>query len=247
MNAVIEADPRLAIGGNNPPEPTPFEAASEEIEDLFTEASNWLDGAGVQSQKDADAVSKLLDMARKAEKRADAARTEEKRPHDEAAKAVQAKYKPLLDRAKLVADTCKQALQPYLLRLEAEKRAQEEAARREAEEKQRIAQEAIRAAAAADIAKREKAEALLAEAKAAEAALAKATKDKAHATGGTRAVGLRTVYEAVLTDETAFARYLWKTHRDEMVTYLRMQAARLVAAKFRDIPGVEVIERKEAV
>ena len=243
-------DARLAIGGNNPPEPiepTPFDAAKSEIEDLFEEGKNWLDGAGVNSQAEADAVSKLLDMARKAEKRTDAARTEEKRPLDEAVKAIQAKYKPLLDRAKLLQDTCKKALQPWLLKLEQEKQREAEAKRREAEEKIRAAQEAARQVQASDLSQLEDVEARIAEAKEAQRLAKLAEKDRAHAKGGSRAVTLRKRYEAKLVDERAFARWAWEHQRDELSTFFGILAAKLVAANVRGIPGVEVIEIKEAV
>ena len=46
----------LATIGHNS-EPMPFRQSREEIEGLFAEASNWLDGSGVTT--DADALSKI--------------------------------------------------------------------------------------------------------------------------------------------------------------------------------------------
>src|SRR3546814_6319433 len=48
--------------------------------------------------RSADAVGKLLDMIRQAKKAADEQRVIEKKPYDDAAKAVQTKYKPLIDK-----------------------------------------------------------------------------------------------------------------------------------------------------
>lgn len=243
----MNAQATAMIGHNNPPEPTPFEASKEEIDGLFMEAKNWLDGAGVQSETDADGVSKLLDMLRQAEKRADAARKEEKRPFDEGAKAVQEKFKPILDRAALAVSVCKKALTPWLEKIEAEKRAIAEAARREAEEKARAAQEAIRAAREADLEQQEKAEAMLREAQKAETAANRAAKDKAHAKGGSRATTLRTYRTAEITDAVAFARWCWLNHKEELLAFLLTIAQRRVDGNYGVMPGVTVHERKEAV
>lgn len=235
------------LGHNNPPEPTPFEAAAERIDTLFMEAKHWLDGNEAGSQAEADAIGKLMDMVRAAKKDADAKRAEEKRPHDEAAKAVQEKYRPLLTRADLMVEGCKAAITPWLMKIEAEKRAREDAARKEAEAKALAAQEAVRAAQAADLEAREKAEALLRDAKKAEAAATKATNDKAHAKGGARAVTLRTSYDAEVTDMQAFARWAWGHRQADLAEFLDGLAKRVVAAGVRDIPGVTVHEIKTAV
>lgn len=242
MTAVI-----ATIGHNNPPEPTPFEAAEISIFSLFDEAKHWLDGKGVNSEADADGVSKLLDMIRKAKKSADDARADEKRPHDEAAKLVQEKYKPLLTRCDLAADACKKALAPWLETLEAEKRVKAEAARKEAEEKARAAQEAMRAAHATDLAAREAAEALLQDAKKAEATAKRAENDKAHAKGGARAVTLRTTYRPVMTDATQAARHYWTARRDECAAFFLSLAEKDVRAGKHAIPGFEIIEEKVPV
>lgn len=244
---VAAINPRAVIGGNNPPEPTPFDKAEGEIMGLFDEAKNWLDGTGVNSQDEADGVSKLLDMIRKAKKAADEARVEEKRPHDEAAKEVQEKYKPLLTRCDLASDACKKALSPWLEKLEAEKRARAEAARKEAEEKARAAQEAIRAAELTDLAAREKAEALIQEAKQAETTAKRAENDKAHAKGGVRAVTLRTTYKPVLKDAREAARHYWTARRAELEAFFLSLAEKDVRAGQQDIPGFDIIVEKVAV
>jgi hypothetical protein len=236
----------LATIGHNQP-PSPFEMSREEIEGLFLEAKNWLDGEGVNSAADADGVSRLLDMLRKAEKRADEARKEEKRPHDEAAKAVQERYKPLLERVKLASETCKKALTPWLERVDAEKRAVAETARVEAEQKAAEAQAAIRAARQSDLEEQEHAEALLREAKRAETAANRAENDKAHAKGGDRAVTLRTTYRPFLKDAREAAKHYWLTRRDDMEMFIFELAQKDVRAGHRSIPGFEVIEEREAV
>ena len=59
MSTVVALDPRLAPGGNNPPEPTPFEQSRDEIEGLYLEAKNWADGTPIETQEQADAVGRL--------------------------------------------------------------------------------------------------------------------------------------------------------------------------------------------
>jgi hypothetical protein len=241
------------IGHNNPPEPTPFEASRDEIDGLFGEAKNWLDGSGVQSQADADGVSKLLDMIRKATAAAEARRKAENKPFDDGKAEVQARYNTLIGdtkaskgKAVLASEVCKQALSPWLQKLDAEKRAAAEKARAEADEKNRLAQEALRASQVTDLAAREAAEELNREAKAAEAAARRAENDKAQAKGGARAIGLRTTYRPEITDPTAFAKWVWLNHKSEMLGHLQTIAERHVANGSRSMPGITVHEERKA-
>jgi DNA repair and recombination protein RAD52 len=87
---------------------------AEEIEDLLLEARNYLDGEPIANEDQASAVSSLLNRLRRVANDADDARKDEKRPHDEATKAVQGKWKPILDKADLAATAAKQALAPWL-------------------------------------------------------------------------------------------------------------------------------------
>lgn len=246
------SDEKNMVGHNNPPEKTPFEVVSERIDDLWTEAKNWLDGSKVESETDAESVSKLLDLFRKAATEADEARKEEARPHDEAKAAIQAKYAPLIadtkavkGRTVLAIEACKKALAPWLAKKEAEQRAAAEAARREAEEKQRVAQEALaKAREADDLAQRELAEQKLQEAKRADQLASKAEMAKAMVASGGRAVGLRKNYAPELTDGVAAARHYWATRRADMEAFLLDQARKDVAAGIRDIPGFSINEIK---
>lgn len=242
------------IGHNHPPveiEPTPFEMSEVEIGDLYAEAKNWLDGEPVSSQTQADGLSKLIDDLRKAAKLADERRVEENRPFDEGKASVQARYAPLIadtksvkGKAVIAIDMAKKALAPWLQRLEDDKRAAAEAARKEAEEKARIAQDALRASNVADLEKREAAEALVREAQAAEAAATKAENSKAHATGGTRAIGLRSVWRAEMVDGREAARHYWQTRREEVDAFFQGLADADVRAGKREIPGFLIQETR---
>mgnify|MGYP006871987512 CR=1 FL=1 len=48
--AEIAENPRAVIGGNAPPEPTPFDLVCENVESVYLEAKNWLDGAAIETQ-----------------------------------------------------------------------------------------------------------------------------------------------------------------------------------------------------
>jgi hypothetical protein len=241
------------IGHNNPPEdidPTPFEMSEAEISDLCEEAKNFLDGDPITTQEMADAVSKLIDHLRKAAKLADERRIEENRPFDEGKAAVQARYAPLIadtkamkGKAVLAIDIAKKALAPWLQRLEAEKQAAAQAARKIADEAERKANEAIKAARATDdLAARESAEEMLREAKAADAAAKKSENDKSHAKGGARAIGLRSVWRAEMIDGRAAARHYWEERRADVEAFFQSLADADVRAGKRTISGFNIIE-----
>jgi hypothetical protein len=247
-------NPRAVIGGNNPPEPTPFDLSRDEIEGLFEEAKNWLDGEGVQTQADADGVGQLLDAIRKAAKAADDRRKDENKLFDEGKAAVQAKYAPLIadtkserGKAVLAAEACKKALAPFLEKVEAEKRRIAEEARRKADEERAAAEAAIRAARASDLEAQEAAERQLREAQAAEAAAKRAENDRAQAKGGARAVSLRSTWTVEMADIRDAAAHYWRIRPDEFRAFLIGVARQDVAAGKREIPGFTITEQKVAV
>jgi hypothetical protein len=242
---MMDAPVAEAVIGHN--QATPFDLSQEEIDGLYEEAKNWLDGVGIKTQAEADGVSHILDALRSAHKVADANRKKEKAPHDSAAKAVQEKWQPLLGRVELASQVCKDALKPYLEKVEAQKREAAESARRIADAKMLAAQEAVRAASAADLAQREQAEVQLRDAKAADKFASRAEKDKAAARGGAKAVTLRTTYRPVLTDAVLAARHFWGVRRSECETFFLSLAEADVRAGKREIPGFEIVEEKSAV
>jgi len=238
----------ISIGHNNPPEATPFELSKEEIDGLMMEAKNWLDGDPVESQQQADAIGKLINDLRSASKTADARRAAEKKPFDDAAKAVQAKYKPLLDQADLAMRTSKKALAPFLAKIEEAKRAEAEKARKEAEEKARIAREAMEAArkSETDLSAKADAKWLASQAKMAEKDAKRASRETAGARGGGRAITLREIHTAHVDDIKAFAAYVWNTHRTDLDQWFVDYASKLVQSGARNIPGVSITTEKVA-
>jgi hypothetical protein len=220
---------RHAIGGNQPP---PVEAFALHIEELFSLVSGSV-AAPVQTDEQEAALDALLDDVRKAKKDADAERAAEKKPHDDAAKAVQAAWKPLLDRCDKAAEAIKAALTPYRT---AKQRAKDEAARiarEEAEAKQRAAQAALRQSD--DLEARFAAEEQL---KQAEKLAAQANRIDRSATG------LRTYQVADVTDRRALLEHVMRNDPDALTAWLAEYARKALPAQ---LPGVTIrIEKKAA-
>lgn len=254
MDADTLLNPRAVSGDNQPPEePTPFDVSKKEIEDLFGEAKLWLNGEPVESQAQADAVAKLIKDMQSAEKRADDRRTAENKPFDDGKAEVQSRYHPLIGKTKagkgktaLVIETCKIVLDAFLAKEEAKKRAIAEEARREAVERQRIAQEAIRAADVANLAERQRAEDLILAAKNAERAATRAEKDKAAARGGGRAITSRVKPIVILADPQAALRHAREVWTDDLKDWLRKRAQQDVDAA-KPIPPGFIVEHERSV
>lgn len=219
-------------GHNCPPAEVAF---SMEVDDLFTLLSDTLAGGEVDTDAKEAAIDALMDDFRKAAKEADKLRAAEKKPHDDAGKAVQAKWKPIIDKADRGATACKDALTPYRI---ARQRAKDEAdrkAREEAEAKQRAAQEALRAS--------DDLEARFA----AERALDQAQKLTMAANRSAReATGLRTYWEAEIADKGAALRAYLKSHPDDFLSLIQTLADRDARGDRHPVPGVIFHERKRA-
>lgn len=237
----------VLMGHNNPPDESAFAGFHAHIGDLFDEAKNHLDGAGVQSEAEAEAVAKLMDAIRTAAKDADKARAAEKKPHDDAGKAVQSKWKPLLDRAELAVDTCKKALTPWLAKKANEQRELAEQARQDAAAKAKAAADAMRTTTLDDLAGREAAEALVADAKRADADAGRAEKARPQAAGGARAATLRTTYRPELVTPSDALKYYVSRRPDELKAFLVSLAEQDVRAGQRTIPGFNVVEEHRVV
>lgn len=224
---------RHGIGGNAPPA---HEAFALHIEDLFRTVSDTTEAGAITTDEQEAHLAELLDTARQTKRDADAERAAEKRPHDEAAKAVQAKWKPLLDRCDAAVDEIKDILTPYR---EAKQRAKDEAARKAREEA------AAKLAAAQEA--RQQADSLEARF-ATDATIKEAGKLAAAANRIDReATGLRTTYRTEVTDMTAFARWAWERRREEYEAFLTGLAEREGRRGPVPIPGIIVhTERKAA-
>ena len=218
------------IGHNNPP---PVEAFALHIEDLFALVSGSLAAGPITTDAQEVALDNLLDDLRQAKKDADAQRVIEKRPHDDAAAAVQASWKPLLTRCDAGADAIKAALTPYR---EAKQRAKDAAAKKAREEA-----EAKLAAAQAALRKSDDLEDRFA----AEEQLVQAAKLTAVANRIDRsATGLRSYQIADVTDRRALLEHVMKTDPDALTDWLADYARKALPSC---LPGVTIrIERKAA-
>lgn len=220
------------IGHNAPPPDASF---GLHIDDLFALLSDTLAGGTVDDDTKEAAIDELMDEFRKASKDADEARKVEKKPHDDAAKAVQEKWKPIIAKADRGVAECKAALTPY--RVEKQRIADEAArkAREEAEAKQRAAQEALRQSD--DLEAKFAAEQELEQAKKLAAVANKIDRS---------ATGLRTHWEAELTDKGAALRFYLKTQPDEFLALIQTLADRDARGARPPVPGVLYREIKRA-
>ena len=236
-------NPRAMIGGNHPPEPTAFDLIRQEIEDLFDEAKNWADGEPITSQEMADAITTLRDGIHDAGKRADALRIEAKRPHDEAAAAVQQLYNPYVQPKKGKVDLAKSVLDslltPWRTRVAQEKAAEAARVAAEAEAARAAATAAIQSSSG-NLAEREAAEEMLADAKRLERTAGRANK------AATTGLGLRTVWRVTLEDEDLAMEWCWARAKDEVLAVAMRNAEEAVRGGVRSVPGFAVREDKVA-
>lgn len=219
---------------------TPFDAHQVNVDDLRNEASAWLDGKDVTTAEEADAIDLLIKMARSARDEADKARAAEKKPHDDAAKAVQAKWKPLVDSADRILKVCLEKVGSW--RIAEAQRKEAEAARARAEaEAERLAEVEATRAAAGNLTAREEADQIAASAKQADKAAKSA--EKAAQTG----LGLRTVRTLKITDSNALARWLWTHRREDVETAHADLAQRIFRSSGPAMDGTEIEETKKAI
>lgn len=252
MTAHAAINERAVVGHNNPPiEMTAFEAVRINITDLFEEATAWLDGEPVTTQKQADAINTLKGTIKDAIAAAEAERVKEIGPHKAKVDEIQARYNELIGSNKSITgiaikaeQACNAALKPYLIELDRQQQEAARLAREEADRKQREAMEAMRQRDAANLSQRLEAERLVSEAKAAEQAATKAESAKAHAKGDGRATGLRTVHRAVMIDNKEAAAWVWVEHNPELMEFVQSLADKAVRIGKRSIRGFNVIEEK---
>ena len=221
-----------AVGHNNPPA---CEAFSMAITDLFDEAKNHLDGKPIENEAQADALTDILDGMKQLLRDAEKARKAEKEPHLQAGKAVDARWKEPKSKAELAIVEAAKPLTTWRLAVQAKKEAEEKRLREEVAAKVAKAQQARSEATNLDDA--EKAEAMLKQAD-----IAKKTANKV-----SRApIGLRTYWEAEITDRRALLQHVMKSDPQWLEDRLTEYAEGQVRATHLDMPGVIAHERKRA-
>jgi len=242
-----------AIGHNNPPEETPFEAIRVHAEDLLVEVRNWADGAAIENQAQADEVARLLDEVLATDKAADAARKREVEPIDRQREEIQSRYNvyiaPLKNKKPgklpLAAQALKVALSAWLQKLDEQKKAAAAEAQAIADAKAAEARAAMQQAAGdGDFGSMEVAEELIAEASKAQAEAKRAANDKAQAAGDGRARGLRSFFTPMLAEPGAALRHYAKARPDELKAFLLSLAKTDVLNGARSIPGFDIVEER---
>ena len=230
---------REQIGGNNPPRHEAFMMALEEVR---VEAGNFLNGEPIENEGQASAVGVIMASARDIKRDADKARKEDKQPHLDAGKAVDASYKPVITKADDIIKAAQQPLAAYLAKKE---RGQELAAQKACEEAERKAKEALEAerASAGSVEAVEAARAKQKEAEQAQKAANRAEKAKPNIGGTTRAIGLRSRQVAIVEDYRELLLHVAKTDKPALDTFLDEYARKALSSK---LPGVRIETQRSA-
>jgi hypothetical protein len=220
--------------------PSAAELFADEIASLKARAESF----GPITDANAGEARDLIGLSKKLAKDIDAKRDEEKRPHLEAGREIDATYKPLVDAAKSAPAPLERALLDHI---NEQKRLAAEAA----EKARRLAEEeAKRAAALADdpILGEDVVEAAkLAEQKAEVAAASVKTANTVKGSEGFRAAGVRVTLKAKVTDWTALVAH-FAGHPDVQAAAEKAANAMIRSTKGTiAIPGVEVIEVESLV
>lgn len=246
-----DGNERASIGGNNPP---PYDAdILDDLESTATEflrvTQQWLGLEKIETEEHAGQITDQIDGLRGLWKKVDVARKAAKKPHDDAGKAVQAAFSPLLTKLKKAAD----ALKPKLADYASEQAKKAEEAKRKAEAEARAQAEAAEKAAkeaetSGDISAQVDAEEA---AKAAEKAQADATRKTEtgvkSASGAGRTMSLRRIKEVEITNLNLLFMH-FRDHSDVRDTLQRIATA-AVRSKDYDaatdpIPGITITERE---
>jgi len=216
---------------NNPP--SAAELFADEIDSLKARIETF----GPITEANAGDARDLIGLAKKLAKDIDAKRDEEKRPHLEAGRQIDATFKPLVDAANAAPAPLSNALLAYVneqKRLAAE--AAEKARRMAEEEARRAAELADDPILGEDIVGAAK----LAQQKANVAAASVKTVATVKGSEGFRAAGVRTTYRAKVIDYAALVLH-YGHHPDVQAAAEKLANAAIRAAKGSImIPGVEV-------
>lgn len=251
-----EVNERAVIGGNAPPpyDPAEVERLDKEGVQFLEAAAQWLENGDIASEEDAQRLNDFMTGVSARAKIAESARVAAKKPHDDAGRAVQAAYKPIIEKM----DKAKTKVQPLLTKWlqakEAERLAEVERQRAEAQRKKDEADRLAAAAAARNDISGE------VDAEAAKKAADQATKDAermanarsnvSSATGGGRTVHMRDYIEVKATNaRLLFMRY---SEHPDLIECLRNLAAREARtkdfnARTDKIPGAEITVTQKAV
>lgn len=211
-----------SIGDNAPPDETLFDTVAR----VAAQAVDWLKQHGIKDARSKDMCAnyraQLLDLR----KRADAEREAEKRPHLEASRAVDAKFKPVIECADTAAGELRDALTVYMRAEEAKLRAQAEAAQKaEADARAKLMRDDPIAAMTSP-----------------EPEPPAPVKVQAGGQRG-RKTGLKTIKRTVVTDYAAALAFFAES--DDVRDLVTRLAQRAMQAGVK-VPGAEIVEERVA-
>lgn len=209
---------RDRANSDNAPADDSFEGLKDRIEDLARDAQALIDAGAASDQAAADRASDLANRLAELQKAADAARATEKKPHDDAAAAVQAKWKPLLGAADIYKRIKAAVITPFLVAEDTKRRAAEAASRKAAEEAAKAGQPIP------------------------EPSPMQRTAPKA-GSGGRRSVALRSVKVVTISDRAALLSFF---SANEQITEVLQRLAEKATAAGVTVPGVTVTEEQRA-
>ena len=246
-----QANPRAVPGDNKPPpyDVEIFAKLCADAQEYADAGGEWLDLERIETEEQAQYLADYIAGARKKLKEIEAWRVGAKRPHDEAAKSVQA----AAARPKgTIEESIKKGLDLITPYQQEKKRKADEQARREREEAERQRQEAERlsreAAARNDIAGEVEAARLAKEAEASAKAAARPTSGSVgSASGGGKTIALVEVRSAKITN--LMHVFMFFRERPEVLDVLQRLANGYVRAKGfdgKDVPGTNTITTEKA-
>lgn len=234
-------------------QPPPDVQLSMMLDDLELEAENWLDDEPLSSQEQADQLTALVDAAKRLDADIEAARKAEKEPFLEAGRAVDAKYKPLGERAAKTVRKLKNKIGEWLTAVAADKARRE----REAEEERRAAERRLQEAheearRSSNLADDEKLAAAEDEAEKAKREAARVKKEKVVSSGGGSKVVLRKVWLVNIKDRRELLQHYLRSGRndfkDELTELLYKFARRDVRTSgVRSLPGCSIWSEDQPV
>lgn len=110
------------IGHNKPPPDNTPDGLREQIEPLAKAASERIKGDPITSQDECDRVANLADRLAELWNLAESQRKAERKPHDEALKAIQTRWAPVLLMAEVYKNLKYACITPWLKKLETEQK-----------------------------------------------------------------------------------------------------------------------------
>lgn len=252
-------NPRAVIGSNNPPADAAdaYGAHAAHIDDLYTEAKNWADGADIENDDQAAEVDRLIAEFKAAIEAAEASRDAEKKPHADKVKEIQERYYPLVGETKAITGTAIRAKAALLAvktrwankvaaaqRVEAERLRQEAIAK--AQEAATVAREAV-----GNIEATESAEDLIRDAQATLKAANQAEKTTVKGMRDNWVVkGFAPYTDAAgetMSGEKALLRHYIATRPEDLLAACLEMARKDVRDGKRTIPGVLIENERRAV